>query len=150
MLGRMTNTGEEWPRRSLTIAILLGLLLIPATCTHAAGPHSIFIDPRAEANSTDPHAKHQRHPDHTGGSHEYASTGAPVQSSPVSEASGQPSVHDLPSTMLVSIASTNAVIDLPQLLAIPSGNAPDIQRVADRLNGVETPVEVPPPREREI
>ena len=142
-MGRMTNRGAGWLRRSLTLAILLGLLLVPATCTHAAGPHSIFIDPRPEANAT---AHHDHH--HASKPIESAASIALDHDSSVSRTNGQPSLRDLPSTMLVSIVSNNVVIDLPQLLAIPSGDAPETQRVTDRLTGVETPVEVPPPRQR--
>lgn len=137
-------------RRSLTLAILLGLLLVPATCSHAAGPHSIFIDPRGET------AHHEGdHDNHTLLEHvlfsethrpaaEPADTGS-VATSPAP--AGQPMLHDLPTTMLVTIAASNVVLDLPELLAIPAADSPEAPLVADRLAGIETAVEAPPPRD---
>lgn len=120
-------------RRSLTAAILLGLLLVPATCSHAAGPHSLFIDPRDES----PQAA--AHPHHPGDQAEepVAATGQP---------GNRPSAHDLPSSLLVSLAASAIHLDIPQLLAIPATQLPESLRAIPVPAGVAAVVDVPPPR----
>ncbi len=137
-------------RRSLVLAILLGLLLIPATCSHAAGPHSIFLDPRGgAAHDDDAHAGHSLL-EHVLLNETHRPAAAPASGSVAPEApapAGRPMLHDLPTTMLVTIAASNVVLDLPELLVIPAAESPVNPLITDRLAGIETAVEAPPPRE---
>lgn len=45
--------------RSVAALLIAGLLLVPASCAQAAGPHSLFLSPMSDATSD-----HQRHAHH--------------------------------------------------------------------------------------
>lgn len=141
MPGDSGKADYEWIRRSLTLAILLGLLLVPATCSHAMGPHSLFIDPRTDTRSS--HADHAGHDEH----HHARDDDAKQSTKSDFEATRTPTVNDLPSSMLISIASNVVAIDLPHLLSIPAASGPESVRSLDVPTGIEIPVDVPPPRD---
>jgi len=141
MPGDSGKANNEWVRRSLTLAILLGLLLVPATCSHAMGPHSLYIDPRADTRAS--HADHGGHDKH----HHERDDDARHSTRSNDDAPRTPTVNDLPSSMLISIASNVVAIDLPHLLSIPAASGPELVRSFDVPTGIEIPVDVPPPRD---
>jgi hypothetical protein len=126
-------------RRSLTVAILFGVLLVPATCANAAGPHSLYVDPREPA----PTAAHRHH------AHAGAAPGAPERHG-AAGAAGQPAgrqtMSDLPATMLMSIASSTIFLTIPQVTSIPSAQSPEPPVDTTPLRGTPVRIDVPPPR----
>jgi len=45
-------------RHLLVASIVLGMLLVPATCANATGPHSLFMTPMAQHDPSMHHGKH--------------------------------------------------------------------------------------------
>lgn len=138
-------------RQALVLAILLGLLLVPATCAHAAGPHSIFIDPRADETHHGHHDGETSLLEHVLFSQTQRPAVESASGTPEVETNaptGRPMLHDLPTTMLVTIAASNMALDLPQLLMLPAADGPNASLSAERLAGIDTTIEPPPPRER--
>jgi len=134
-------------RRMVAITILLGILLFPATCSHAAGPHSLFIDPREPAA---PAAHpHMQHPASHAAHHSSADQ---ISGHESAGAAGQPasrlSWSDLPSTMRMSLAAGVMLLGIPQPMVIPTGDGPAAPQAEPALRATHVPVDVPPPRFR--
>jgi hypothetical protein len=124
---------------------VLGILLFPATCSHAAGPHSLFIDPRETASP----AAHE-HADHpaANGDHQPSAAGSiGHQSTGTAEhPAGGLAWTDLPGTMLMSLAASVILLSTPQGVTLPTAQAPESLRRAPALRATPVPVDVPPPR----
>lgn len=138
--------------RSFVIALVLALLLIPSTCAHMAGPHSIFTDPTGGG-----HAHHQTdHASHTGiqSVEELAwlvvnGDGSPgwmmSQVNADDDCPTRPRLRDLPSTMTMSAVNAPLTIDCERTLDLPTADEPAIAG-APLVHAVSLAVEPPPPR----
>lgn len=51
----------EFAHAALALCVMVGVLLSPASCSRAAGPHSLFVDPGSAANATHIHVAHGVH-----------------------------------------------------------------------------------------
>jgi hypothetical protein len=131
-------------QRALAIAIVLGVLLFPATCSHAAGPHSLFIDPRQTADR-DPGQHASLHPDHR--RHLPAERPAGHETVPADgHPGGTPVWTGLPDVMQMSILAGGWLLVTPQAMVLPTTPAPESLRAAPTPRGTAVPVDVPPPR----
>ncbi len=128
-------------RRAVAMAIVLGVLLFPATCSHAAGPHSLFIDPRQSASSGK--HDHAHHPASHAGQLSADQTAGPGSASGPADSL---TWTDLPSTMGMSLAASTMLLSIPQMLAIPTAQVSQSLQGVQILRGTAVPVEVPPPR----
>ena len=133
-------------RRAMAVAIVLGILLFPATCSHAAGPHSLFIDPRETAAP----AAHAHHPAANGDHRPSAegSTGHQATGTAEQPASGL-AWTDLPGTMLMSLTASVILLSTPTGVLLPTAQAPESLRRAGALRATPVPVDVPPPRDQD-
>jgi hypothetical protein len=131
-------------RRALAIAIVLGVLLFPATCSHAAGPHSLFIDPR-QTTDHDPDQHASLHPDHR----RHLPPERPARHETASAAGhpgGTPAWSGLPDVMQMSMLAGGWLLVTPQAMELPVAPAPGSLRAAPTLRGTPVSVDVPPPR----
>lgn len=134
---------QEAARRGIVLAMVFGLLLFPATCTHAAGPHSLFIDPRGAPEPAS--ARHAHEPV----SGLAAPARQPAESMPHDDHSrppGTPAMESLPAVMLMMIAATTMVAVLPDAVVMPATPTAPLP-ASDPMPGEVAPaVEPPPPR----
>lgn len=156
-------------RHVMVASIVFGMLLVPATCADAAGPHSLFLSPMAKHDSSmhhagaddgetamampgmsaEEHALHMLmgHATSSGGETE---TDTPAGSSPAIQGDAPAgdtgvSLTDLPSTMAMVAVSNPATID--ELDAIQFPPSPIITpRMVLTLTGRTVSLELPPPR----
>lgn len=146
-------------QRALVGLLSLAMLLIPATCAEAAGPHSMFIDPTPGAlhHAAGPLAGHAqpmtqaeleqqvlfgnglRDTGHT--ANQEASTRADLPTGPDGTR-----VSDLPSTMAMAAATMPAVLNDDLTLELPVADLPvAYEPIAPALTTVSP--ESPPPQQ---
>lgn len=123
----------------LVVALVGGLLLFPATCAHAAGPHSVFLDPRVEVTATPGVAAHHHH-------HHHAPSRVVERALPVPECTGQERFSEFPDTMAM-MATAAALAPTALLLPPALPVAPRIPaRAAAPLLALFLAPDAPPPR----
>ncbi|CAN5548980.1 hypothetical protein BH09CHL1_BH09CHL1_07840 [soil metagenome] len=161
-------------RHLVVMSTVLGMLLVPATCANAAGPHSLFMSPMAKHSGSMDHSDHHASSDdsdssmsgmsadehamhmsmgHTGAQTEMSDTEsttppdatAAVQSdAPVEETGVR--LTDLPSTMAMAAASNPSSIAELDELQFPPASLPATPRSTIALTGRTISLELPPPR----
>jgi uncharacterized protein involved in copper resistance len=147
-------------RRWVVLSVVLGLLLVPATCVNAAGPHSLFQSPMPahigteHGSSADHDAEMAAHhgmsaDEHAGHHHASAETTAkppaPSESAPTTPAPGG-RISDLPSTMAMAAISNPAVTNDLEPVELPGPPSAPTPKTAGRLLGETPALELPPPR----
>jgi hypothetical protein len=132
-------------RRGIAVAMVIGLLLFPATCAHATGPHSLFIDPRAASEpSSQRHAYgHAPASGHGSPARQHA---AAIPGAGHAWPAGAPVMESLPDVMLMVIAATTMVAVLPDAVIMPDTPAPPLPGIEPKPAASAPTVEVPPPR----
>ncbi len=123
---------------AVVILLVAGLLSFPATCAHAAGPHSVFQDPRVEIVVATPGVESHQHHHHA----------APLDLAAIArEACASPErFSDFPDTMAMMAATAAiAAADLIVAPALPA--APRIlPPISQRPGAVTVVPDAPPPR----
>jgi hypothetical protein len=162
-------------RHLVVMSTVLGMLLVPATCANAAGPHSLFMTPMTTHSGSMDHSDHHASNDDSGSSmsgmsdHEHAmhmsmghsgahhAEAASVESSASSDTpatvQGDAPVEetgvrltDLPSTMaMTAVSNPTAIAELDEL-QFPPASRPSIPRSTTTLTGRTISLELPPPR----
>lgn len=152
------DTNERQERfaiqRWLVMALTLSLLLVPATCASAAGPHSIFVDPAAHTTHLQQHEHHDAAPDiatmpevalllHLTFDHQ---TSTPVaiddDDDPCESA---PKLRDMPSSMAMAALSMPSLIANLTPLDLPVAVAPKPAALPAQA-GISAIPESPPPK----
>lgn len=134
--------------RGLAILLAFSLLLIPATCANASGPHSIFIDPMAShehhnSNGSNHHDDHMVMTQEELELHvllghisveqadaieegEAENPLSPVAKQPVEKnpCAGGPRLRDLPSSMAMAAAMNPVVLSDIAAIELPCPEAP--------------------------
>lgn len=141
-------------QRWLVVALTLSLLLVPATCASAAGPHSIFVDPAAHATHLQQHEHHAVSANiatmpeaelllHLTFGHQ-TSTPAPIDDldDPCESA---PKIHDMPSSMAMAALSMPLLIANLLPLDLPAADAPK-PALLPAQTGISAIPESPPPK----
>ncbi len=156
--------------RGLAILITLSLLLIPATCANAAGPHSLFDDPMAShehhtGKSKSSHGDHivmtqaelelhvllghmtQEQADAMPADDEAHGPNEPVvtKDSETNPCQRGPQMRDLPSTMAMAALMTPVTFDELTVLDLPCAAAPVAAAITMPAPTAHTP-ESPPPQ----
>ena len=141
-------------QRWLVAALTLSLLLIPATCASAAGPHSIFVDPAAHAAHLQHESHHDVSPDiatmteaelllHLAFGHQ---TSTPVAIDDLDDpCDSAPKLRDLPSSMAMAALSMPSLIADLTPLDLPAAAAPKPASLPAQI-GVSSIPESPPPK----
>lgn len=155
--------------RALAVLLAFSLLLIPATCADAAGPHSIFIDPMA---THEHHSGEGEHEDHVVMTQEelelHVLLGhisleqadeieageaenpfSPVTSQPVEQnpcGTGGPRLRDLPSSMAMAAATTPVTLEDLSVIDLPCAEAPVASATIAPSPVVSSPESPPPQR----
>jgi hypothetical protein len=149
-------------QQGLVALLTLSMLLIPATCASAAGPHSIFVDPAAHQA----HLQHQPHQTDTDAAmdiatmsgeelllhlafgHQMSETTSSVASlddagDPCDSA---PRLRDMPSSMTMAALSMPSMIEKFAVIELPVAKSPQPSRVF-LLSGIAAMPESPPPQD---
>ncbi len=150
-------------RRWVVLSVVLGLLLVPATCVNAAGPHSLFQSPMPahigteHGSAADHDAEMAAHHGMSAAEHAaHSHPGKPTHATPMPAPAPQPDsapvtpapggrVSDLPATMAMAAISNPAVTSDLEPIEFPGSSAP-IPQSAERLLGHIPALELPPPR----
>jgi uncharacterized protein involved in copper resistance len=155
-------------RHLVVLSTVLGMLLVPATCANAAGPHSLFMSPMTKhsgamdhtghhASSDDSdssmsgmsaseHAMHMAigHTEHQADTAGTDSTTSVQSDAPVEETGVR--LTDLPSTMaMAAVSNPSSIAELDEL-QFPPASLPATPRSTIALTGHTTSLELPPPR----
>lgn len=143
--------------RALVGMLALAMLLIPATCAEAAGPHSIYADPtaghthHADQESGRPQPMTQAELEQQvlfGGTlPETVRTDSQETGTPVELPAGPDGTRltDLPSTMAMAAATVPAVLNDAFMLELPTAEEPAAQEPIAPFVTTVSP-ESPPPR----
>lgn len=152
-------------RHLVVMSIALGMLLVPATCANAAGPHSLFMSPMAnhdtamhhgdhhaasdDANSAMPGMSADEHAIHmamgyTDTENETDSAVMAQRAAPAEESGVR--LTDLPSTMAMAAISNPASIVELDALQFPPSSLPVTPRSTNAIAGRAILLELPPPR----
>jgi hypothetical protein len=157
--------------RGLAFLLTLSLLLVPATCADASGPHSIFVDPMATHDHHSDHEAHH-HDDHAVMTQEelelhvllghismdeadaiaagdaenpFAPTPAAKQQVEENPCDHGPRLRDLPSSMAMAAAMTPIVLDDLSVIELPCAEAPEATTMLAPAPMAHAP-ESPPPQ----
>ena len=132
--------------RALVVALVGGLLLFPATCSHAAMPHSLFQDMRVEVIAqpgVDSHHAHHAH--HAAAPRTRAETLAHTPA-PGDSRVDRTEASDLPDTVSTALAAS-PVVALGNEFVISLPPAPRIAAEPEVARGpAPAPPDAPPPR----
>lgn len=153
--------------RGLVILLTLSMLLIPATCANASGPHSIFVDPLA---SHEHHSNTEHHEEHEVMTQEELELHVllghlsldqadaieageeenpykPIAKQPVEKnpCEGGPQLRDLPSTMAMAAAMNPVTLSDVTMIELPCADAPVASIVIAPAPMAHSP-ESPPPQ----
>lgn len=136
--------------RSLVVALALTLLIIPATCAEAAGPHSIFVDPATGHRHHHAEASEQPLTQAALELRVILGSGTPelnlgAQSVAEDDCPGDLRFQDLPSTLAISAVSTPATLGDILSLEFPHLDAPAILE-PPALHAIFSSPDSPPPR----
>lgn len=143
--------------RALVGALALALLLVPATCAEAAGPHSIYADPTAGHQHHTGQDQDQARPMSQAELELHVLFGGtlPGTGQAVSQTAGTPvelpagsdgaRLTDLPSTMAMAAATVPAVLNDDVTLELPVADMPAAQEPIAPFVTTVSP-ESPPPR----
>jgi hypothetical protein len=157
--------------RGLAILLTLSLLLVPATCADASGPHSIFVDPMAnhdhhsgsEAHHQDEHvvmtqeelelhvllghiSLEQADAIEAGDTENpFSPAPAATQQVEANPCDHGPRLRDLPSSMAMAAAMTPVVLDDLNMIELPCAEAPEATMMLAPAPMAHTP-ESPPPQ----
>jgi len=148
-------------RQVLVALLTLSLLLIPATCASAAGPHSIFVDPTAH----EAHHQHHLHQADSQGAMDIAKMSeeeillhlafghlAPDATSSVASldntddpCESAPRLRDMPSSMAMAALSMPAITEELAPIDLPVAVAPEPGSIF-LITGISMMPESPPPQ----
>ena len=125
-------------RQGLVALLTLSMLLIPATCASAAGPHSIFVDPAAH----EAHLQHHPRQADSGGAMDIATMSeeeivlhlasghlepdaTPSVASSGDPCDSAPRLRDLPSSMAMAALSMPAITESFSPVDLPMAVSPE-------------------------